>query len=317
MNIAFLDAGTMDLGGDMDFSGLPGLGTYTAYEATAPEEVVTRGEGMDVLVVNKVRVGRREMEALPGLKHIAVIAAGVDNVDVAAAEERGIRVTNVGGYGKYTVPQQAFALILALASRIVHYADDVDRGDWQKSSSFTLLRYPTFELAGKTLGIIGFGSIGRGAAEIAVGFRMGVRVYDRFPFEYPPYENEPLEAVLKGADVVTIHAPLTEETRNLIGADELGMMKKGALLVNTGRGGIVDEAALLQSLESGHLGGAGLDVLAQEPPGDNLLINRRDLNLIITPHSAWSAREARQRLIDGVVDNIRSWQAGGRRNAVV
>jgi glycerate dehydrogenase len=316
MKVAFLDVDTIDLDGDMDFSRLEALGEYVPWPLTAPEEVVDHAADAEVVITNKVRLRRPEIEALPKLKHIAVIAAGYDVIDTDAARDRGVRVTNVGGYGKYTVPQHAFALILALASRVSDYANDVAAGDWQKATSFTLLRYPTFELAGKTLGIIGFGAIGRGSAEIATGFRMKVRAYDAFPFEYPPYENEPLETVLRESDVVTIHAPLTPETKNLIGPKELAMMKRGALLVNTARGGIVDEAALLESLESGHLGGAGLDVLGTEPPRENRLIGRRDLNLIVTPHSAWSAREARQRLIDGVVDNVLAWKAGKNRNVV-
>lgn len=317
MKLAFLDVDTIDLDGDMDFSGLPKLGEYTSWPLTSPDELIERAVDKEVLVVNKVHLGRDEIAALPNLRHIAVIATGVNNVDLDAARERGIRVTNVGGYGRYTVPQHAFALILALAGRVLDYAGDVAHGEWQKSTSFTLLRYPTFELAGKTLGIIGFGAIGRGAAEIASGFRMRVRAHDLFPFEYPPYTNEPLETVLRESDVVSIHAPLTEQTRNLIGREQLGMMKPGALLVNTGRGGIVDEAALLEALEAGAIGGAALDVLSQEPPRENVLIGRTDLNLIITPHSAWSAKEARQRLIDGVVENIRAWQNGSERNVVV
>jgi glycerate dehydrogenase len=316
MKISFLDVETIDLKGDMDFSGLPTLGEYTPWPLTAPDELLQRAGDADVLIVNKVRLGRAEIEALPRLKHIAVIATGVNNVDLEAAAEQGIRVTNVGGYGKFTVPQHAFTMILALADHLLDYAGDVAAGEWQKTDSFTLLRYPTFELAGKTLGIIGFGAIGRASAEIAAGFRMQVRAHDLFPFEHPPYVNEPLETVLRESDVVTIHAPLTKETHNLIGRRELATMKPGALLVNTGRGGIVDEEALLEALESGHLGGAGLDVLAQEPPRENPLIGRKDLNLIITPHSAWSAREARQRLIDGVVENIRAWQEGRSRNVV-
>lgn len=317
MKIAFLDTSTIDLDGDMDFSGFATIGDYSAWPLTAPEEIVDRGAPMDVLVVNKVVLGRGEIERLPALKHIAVIATGVNNVDLDAARERGIRVTNVSGYGRFIVPQHAFAMILVLAGRVMDYARDVSAGDWGRSSSFTLLRYPTFELAGKTLGIIGFGAIGRGAAEIAQGFRMRVLAHDAFPFEYPPYANQPLETVLRESDIVTIHAPLTDDTRNLIGSREIGLMKRGSLLVNTGRGGIVDETALLKALESGQLAGAGIDVLSEEPPRDNPLIGRDDLNLIITPHSAWSAREARQRLIDGVVENIAAWQKGQNRNVVV
>lgn len=317
MEIAFLDVETIDLNGDMDFSGLRALGHYTAYASTKPEDVIRNGKNMDVLITNKVRIDREILNQLPELQHIAVIATGVDNVDTTAARERGVRVTNVSGYGKYTVPQHAFGLILALASRIIDYSKDVSQGVWQESDTFTLLSYPTFELAGKTIGIIGFGAIGRSVAEIAVGFRMQVRVHDALDFEYPPYENESLLSVLKNSDVVSIHAPLTNDTRNLIGSGELACMREGSLLINTGRGGIVDEEALLMALQKGHIGGAGLDVLAEEPPRENSLIARNDLNLIVTPHSAWSAREARQRLIDGVAQNIRSWQDGGDRNKVV
>lgn len=317
MKITFLDESTLSLNGDVDFSQFSSLGEYVAWPLTTPPEVVSHADDSDVLIVNKVRLGKAEIDALPNLKHIAVIATGVDNVDLEAAGARGIRVTNVGGYGRYTVCQHAFALILALTDRVVDYHRDVSKGDWDKSTSFTLLRYPTFELAGKTLGVIGFGAIGRGAARIGEGFGMKVRAYDAFDFEHPPYENEPLDTVLSASDVVTIHAPLTEATRNLIGERELALMRKGSLIVNTGRGGIINEAALLQALESGHIGGAGLDVLETEPPKGNPLVGRTDLNLVITPHSAWSAVEARQRLIDGVAANIQAWQNGADRNVVV
>ncbi len=316
MNIVFLDQGTISLNGDMDFSAVEALGSYTAYGASTAEEALQRCKGADVVITNKVPITRELLEHCPSLRYVAVIATGYNNVDLGAARERGLDVSNVFGYGRYAVPQHAFALLLNLAGQVWRYATDVENGDWATAGSFTLLRYPTWELAGKTLGIVGFGAIGRGSARIAEGFGMKVLAYDAFPFEYPPYDNTDLTEVLERSDAITIHVPLTEETRNLFDSRAFGRMKSHALLVNTARGGIVNEADLLVALRDGQIGGAGLDVLETEPPTDNPLLAAGLPNLIVTPHAAWSAREARQRLIDETARNIAAFAAGKRRNVV-
>lgn len=310
MKIVFLDEATITLENDMNFDSIKSCGELVLHALTSPSEVVERLKGASVAIVNKVQITNEMLEQLPHLKLIAVIATGYNNVDTAAAKTRGIPVTNVFGYGSNTVPQHAFGLILNLASRVCDYARDVQAGDWEAQDSFTLLRYPTFELAGKTLGIIGFGAIGRGTAKIAEGFGMSVLAYDAFPFEHSQYKNTELDHLLKESDIVTIHCPLTDETRDLIGEREFRLMKKTAFIINTARGGIINEPALLRALEQNEIAGAGLDTVAVEPPRKNPLIYREDLNLIVTPHSAWSAKEARQRLIDEVAENIAAFQRG-------
>ena len=316
MKIVFLDEGTINLDDDMRYSSLEALGEFHRYDLTAPDQIEARARDAEVVIVNKVPLDEAVLATLPNLRYIAVIATGYNNIDTRAARNRNIPVSNVSGYGRYTVPQHTFALILNLAGKVREYARDVDRGDWAAQDSFTLLRYHTFELYGKTLGIVGFGAIGRGTAAIAEGFGMQVLVHDIYDFEHPHYTNEPLQRLVEEADILTVHCPLTEQTRNLIDAAELTKMKESAFVINTARGGIVNEEALLDALKHKRIAGAGLDTLSSEPPKDNPLLYQSDLNLIITPHSAWSAREARQRLIDGVAENIRAFQAGEPRNVV-
>lgn len=316
MKIVFLDEATISLQGDMDFSSIEQRGELVRYDLTTPEQIVERAKDAEVVVVNKVPMGRDILAALPNLGHIAVIATGYNNIDTTAARDMEIGVSNVFGYGKYIVPQHAFTLILNLASHVIEYSRDVQKGDWEAQDSFTLLRYPTFELAGKTIGIIGFGAIGRGSAAIAEGFGMKVLVNDAFDFEHPKYKNTPVDEICKNADIITIHCPLTDETRDLIGDREFDMMKRNALIVNTARGGIINEKALLKALEEKKIAGAGLDTLTQEPPRKHPLLYRNDLNLIVTPHSAWSAKESRQRLIDEVAENIKAFQEQRERNIV-
>lgn len=314
MKIVFLDEATMTLG-DADFSPLRKAGDYAGYDATDEGDIVARADGAECVVVNKAPMMRKSVEALPSLKLIAVIATGTNNVDLHAARDRGVRVCNVTGYAEKTVPQHAFALILNLATRAWRYHADVLAGEWGKAPIFTLLKYPTFELAGKTLGIVGFGSIGRGVARVAEGFGMKVVVYDDYAERTPGVEFRDLDGLLRDSDVVTIHCPLTDETRGLIDAAALAKMKPTALLVNTARGGIVDEEALAEALNAGRLAGAGIDVLETEPPvNGNVLFDAK--NIVLTPHSAWSTLEARQRLIDETARNIHAFVAGQPRNVV-
>lgn len=322
LKIAFLDRATLDLG-DVDFSSIERLGTLTSTDATDPRitgELVAHTGDAEVLIVNKVPITGGVLETLPAVDHVAVIATGVNNVDLEAAQERGVAVTNVAGYARYSVPQHVFALILSLAGRIRDYAADVDRGAWTTSPIFTLLRYPTFELAGKTLGVIGWGATAQATARIAEGFGMRVLVWNRRPVEAPPHRVVAFDQLLAESDVVSLHVPLADGTRGLIGQSELARMKSTALLINVARGGIVDEPALLSALEAGEIAGAGLDVLEHEPPRNSPVpprLERGDLNLVVTPHCAWSAVEARQRLVNEVAANLNAWRRGESRNRVV
>ncbi len=314
MKIVFLDQSTITLD-DIDFSCFKKLGDYSEYPSSTEDETIERSRGAQVLIVNKVLVTRKVIQALPGLKLVCVIATGYNNVDLAAAREANVTACNVAGYAVNTVPQHTFALILNLATQMYRYDADVKAGAWQKAPIFTMLTYPTFELAGKTIGIVGFGAIGRGVARIAEGFGMTVMAYDPMGIKHGKYHNTDLETLLKESDIVTLHCPLTDQTRNLIDRTALSKMKKTSLLINTARGGIVDEPALTEALNTGRIAGAGFDVLTQEPPRNgNVLLQAK--NIIITPHSAWSTVEARQKLVDETAENIKAFFEGKPRNVV-
>ena len=315
VRIVFLDDAMYSLDSDVDFSDIASQGAYTRYANSTPEEAVERARGAHVLITNKAKVTAAALQASNDLLLVAAAATGYDNVDVQAATEQGIPVCNVPGYAENTVPQHAFALILNLATQAYRYAADVQAGDWVDADSFTLLRYPTFELHGKSIGIIGFGTIGRGVARIAHGFGMNVIAHDSFGIPDESCRNTPLDELLRTSDVVTVHTPLNDATRNLIDADAISVMKPSALLINTARGGIVNEQALADALNQGRLAGAGFDVLTSEPPRDgNPLLNAR--NALITPHSAWATLEARQNLITRTAENIRSFLANTPKNLV-
>jgi len=322
LKIAFLDRATLDMG-DVDFSPIEEVGTLISADTTDPKitgELSAHAGDAEALIVNKVTISGGALETLPNVGHVAVIATGVNNVDLEAAHERGVAVSNVAGYARYSVPQHVFALMLDLAGRIRDYAADVDRGAWTTSPFFTLLRYPTFELAGKTIGLVGWGATAQATARIAEGFGMRVLVWNRRPVEAPPHRVVAFEKLLAESDVVSLHVPLAEGTRGLIGQSELARMKSTALLINVARGGIVDEPALITALESGEIAGAGLDVLEDEPPRKSPIpvrAARGDVNLIVTPHCAWSAVEARQRLVNEVAANLDAWRRGESRNRVV
>ncbi len=270
----------------------------------------------DLVISNKVVVDRPLMAASTQLKLICIAATGTNNVDLEAASELGIAVTNVTGYGTPSVVQHVFSLILSLATRQPQYREAVARGDWQRANQFCLLDYPIWELSGKRLGILGYGELGRAVARVAEAFGMQVLVGQR-PGGPPQAGRIALEALLPQVDILSLHLPLAENTRNLIGTRELALMQPHALLINTARGGIVDESALAEALINGGLGGAGVDVLSKEPPaGGNPLLNPEVPNLILTPHIAWASVEARQRLIDEVVANVRAFLSGESRNRV-
>jgi len=290
---------------------------YVEYQATAPHEIVPRLEGATVAILNKVPMRSETLERLPQLKLIAVAATGYDVVDVAYCKARGIAVANIRNYAIHTVPEHAFALILALRRNLLAYRADVEQGVWNKSEQFCFFTHPIGDLHGSTLGIIGEGAIGQGTAAIGRAFGMRVLFADHPPPKAAGVTFTPHEQVLAQADVLSLHCPLTPETRNLIDLAALRKMKRNALLINTARGGLVDEAALIQALEEGLIAGAGFDVLTVEPPrnGHPLLDVRRH-NFILTPHIAWASDGAMQFLADQLIDNIELWHAGTPQHLV-
>jgi glycerate dehydrogenase len=312
----FLDLASVDRG-DLDLAGLRRVAASWATYAQTPVELTAARIGDAVVAVtNKVVVDRAVMTACPGLRLICVAATGTNNVDLEAARERGIAVCNVTGYATPSVVQHVFALMLALTTRLAEHAAAAQDGRWAASDLFCVLDFPFRELAGKTLGIVGYGELGRGVARVAEAFGMSVLVAQR-PGGSPQQGRLPLDELLARSDVVTLHVPLADNTRGLIGERELALMRPDALLIDTARGGIVDEAALSAALRAGRLGGAGVDVLAVEPPrGGSPLLENPPPNLIVTPHVAWASRESRQRLLDGVALNIRAFSEGRERNRV-
>jgi len=254
----------------------------------------------------------------PELKLICVAATGTNNVDLAAAKERGITVCNVRAYGTAAVVQHVFSLITALSNNLLAYTAAVREGRWQRSEQFCLMDYPIRELAGRVMGIVGYGELGQAVARLAEAFGMQVLVAARIGAEADGQPGRvPLDELLGRVDVLSLHCPLTEQTRGMIGAAELAHMKADALLINTARGGLVDEPALAEALREGRLGGAGFDVLTVEPPRQGNPLLAADLpNLILTPHMAWASRESRQRLLDQVADNIQAYRQGRPQNVV-
>lgn len=308
MKIVFLDEDTVVLHGDVDLSRVKALGEYAAYELAPTADPLPYCQDAEIIIVNKVRMSRENIEKLPKLRLICEAATGYDNIDIEAAQDCGVHVTNVAGYAKTAVAQHVFAMILSFATKIFSYYQDVLAGEWQKSKTFDLLKYDTFELGGRILGIIGFGSIGQGIAKIAEAFGMEILVHDVVDISSTGYRNHSLDEVLKGADIVSVMCPLTDQTKNLIDAAALKKMKPTAILINTARGGIVNESDLAEALNSGVIAGAGVDTLTKEPPMEGNPLLEPVKNLIITPHSAWSTRDARQRLMDIVVQKIEQYR---------
>jgi glycerate dehydrogenase len=290
---------------------------YIEYERTAPQEVVPRLTGATVAVINKVSLRADTLRQLPQLKMIAVAATGYDVVDVAYCKQRGIAVANIRNYAIHTVPEHAFALILALRRSLLAYRQDVEDGVWTRSEQFCFFTHPIGDLHGSTLGIIGEGAIGQATAALGRAFGMHIVFADHPPPKMPGVDFTPFEQVLAESDVISLHCPLLPETRNLINLEALRKMKRSALLINTARGGLVEEQALVQVLTEGLIGGAGFDVLTVEPPREgNPLLNLRQPNFILTPHIAWASDGAMQFLADQLIDNIERWFAGTPQNLV-
>lgn len=314
----FLDRDSLDCG-DLDFSSLDrALPNWRYYPATAPAEVAARIEPAEVVISNKVVLDAATIQQAPRLKLILVAATGVNNVDLDAAAARGITVCNCRGHVTPAVVQHVFALLLALCTRWPDYRQAVREGRWQQASQFCLLDFPIRELAGKTMGIVGYGELGQGVARVAEAFGMRVLVAQRPGTAETPEDRTPLPVLLPQVDVLSLHCPLTPATRGLIGAWELALMRRDAILINTARGGLVDEALLADALRRGALGGAAVDVLSLEPPVTGNPLLAPDIpNLIVTPHCAWGSRESRQRLVEQLTENIDGWLAGAPVRVVV
>jgi glycerate dehydrogenase len=317
--IVFLDAATY---GDISLRRFTDRWQCTIHPITQSEETTSRLVGYSVAVTNKVVIDRSVLTSneAQGLKLIAVAATGTDIIDKEAAKQSGVTVCNVPGYATRSVAQFTMALILELAARVGRYAEAVKAGEWQKSPVFSLLNYPTTELYGKKLGIIGYGNIGRAVARMAHGFGMEILIALRRGGHTPVGEPRlPLEELLRQADVVSLHCPLTPDTKNLINQQSLMLLKSSAFLINTARGALVDELALIDALRSKRIAAAALDVITQEPPAPDhpvLQAAKTMENLLLTPHTAWSALESRERLLDEVAANIAGFLNGKPRNIV-
>lgn len=319
MKAAFLDFDTVSAG-DLDTSKLAAtVGELKLYDIDQPR-VAEMLRGVEVVLLNKVKLSRALLAGSPTIKLVALAATGTDNVDLAAARDLKIAVCNVRDYCTASVSQQVWALILSLNQHVYEYTRLTQGGQWSRDETGTVLSLPIRELQGRIFGVVGWGNLGRGAARIAEAFGMRVIIAERSGAPQPGAPTPgrvPLAELLKISDIVSLHCPLNEATRGLIGAAQLALMKPEALLINTARGGLIDGAALAAALKAKRLAGAGLDVLAREPPPpDDPLLDPTIPNLLVTPHVAWAAREARQRCIDEIAANIQDFCNGGRRGRV-
>lgn len=287
------------------------------YPSTGAAQVQERLRGASIAITNKVALRAADLEQLPELKMIAIAATGSDRIDLQACRARGILVSNIRNYAGASLPEHCMALILALRRKLLDYRADLAAGQWQRSEHFCLLHHPIRDLAGSRLGLVGYGALGQALARLGRAFGMQVCVYTRTPVQDPEVTAVSWDELLETSDVLSLHLPLTGQSRNMIGAAELARMKPDALLINTARGGLVDEAALAAALTAGTIGGAGFDVLTTEPPpADNVLLNLRLPNFILTPHVAWASGQAMQALADQLIDNIEAYAAGQPRNTL-
>jgi glycerate dehydrogenase len=317
MRAAFLDYETVS-SGDLDTTSLEQAApAIRFYPLTTEAQLAERIADAQIVLINKIKLTRGHLQGTRKLELIAVAGTGTDGIDLAAAQERGIAVCNVRGYCTASVVQHAWALILSLTQHLKEYARLATDGSWVENERYAVLSFPIRELSGRVLGIVGWGTLGRGVAAVGEAFGMRSIICSR-PGAPPEHGRVSLDELLATADIVSLHCPSTPATRGLIGARELGLMKPDALLINTARGALVDGAALAQALREGRLAGAGIDVLPQEPPTDgDPLLDPGIPNLILTPHIAWAAREARQRCIDEMAANIADYRRGGRQGRVV
>lgn len=317
MKIVVLDGYTLNPG-DLSWDGIRKFGDLQVYERTPPHQIVERCKDAEIIFSNKTPVSRETLEQLPELKYIGVLATGYNVIDIDYAKERGMVVTNVPGYGTASVVQMTFALLLELCQHVQKHSDSVFQGDWAASPDFCYWKYPLVELEGKTIGIIGFGRIGKKVADVATAFGMNVLGTARHHSDQSHRKNfswAELPELLSNSDVVSIHCPLFPETKGLINKDSLSQMKNSAFLLNTSRGPIVVDEDLAEALNTGVIAGAGIDVLSVEPPStSNPLFKAK--NCLITPHIAWATKEARSRLMETVEKNLSSYLNGEQVNVI-
>ncbi|MBY6187148.1 D-2-hydroxyacid dehydrogenase [Marinobacter hydrocarbonoclasticus] len=316
MKIVVLDGATLNPG-DLDWSPLAQFGEWEVFDHTAPAQLLERASDADVLLTNKVVLDRAALNALPKLRYIGVTATGVNVVDLDAAAARGIVVTNTPAYGPESVAQMAIAHLLHQASAVAEHHQAVQQGQWSAAPQFCFWNRPLMALSGKTFGVMGFGAIGQAAARMARGFNMSILVHTRTPIEALPegYRWVDQATLFAESDVVSLHCPQTPDNTGFVNAELLATMKPQARLLNTARGGLVNEADLADALNRGVIAGAGLDVLSSEPPSpDNPLLSAR--NCVVTPHNAWATFEARNNLLNIVLGNLAAWQKGAPVNRV-
>lgn len=315
MKIVVLD-GYTENPGDLDWNGFAALGEVTVYDRSEEAQVAERIQDADAVIVNKVRMTRELMEAHPKLRYIGVLATGYDVVDIEAAGDLHIAVTNVPGYGTDTVAQYAIALLLEVTSRIGHHAARVKEGEWARNADWCFWEYPLLELSGRTMGIIGYGRIGRRVGEIARALGMKILFHDAFAQEDGSGEKVSLVELLQRSDVVSLHCPLTKENDSLINKKTLAMMKSHAILINNARGKLINEYDLAQALQDGTIYAAALDVVREEPiRSDNPLLECD--NCLITPHISWASKEARSRIMDTAAENLAEFLRGNTQNRIV
>ena len=315
-NIVVLDGFTLNPG-DLDWAPLQSLGNVKIFEHSTYEQITERAQNADIILSNKAIIDEGVMQKLPQLKCICLMATGYNNIDITAAKEKNIAVCNAVGYGSDSVAQHVFALVLTLTNQVYKHHESVQNGKWSKCRDFSYTLAPIQGLAGKTFGIYGFGKIGQKVGEIAHAFGMKVIAHHKHPERdaRPWVSFVGLKELFEQSDVLSLHAPLNESNKGIINATNLAKMKSTALLINTGRGGLVNELDLKEALEKGIIAGAGLDVLSQEPPPEDHLLSGAQ-NCIITPHNAWASRDARQRLFDIIIENIEAFLDGKPQNIV-
>ena len=316
MKIVVLDGYGLNPG-DLSWSGMEALGELTVYDRTAPSELLERSEGAEVLITNKTLITTENMAELPNLKYIGVLATGYNVVDIDAAKARGIVVTNIPAYSTNSVAQMVFAHVLNITQHVGHYADENAKGRWSSNADFCYWDTNLVELDGKKMGIVGLGNIGKATARIALAFGMEVLAYTSKEQKDLPLgvKKVTLDELFAESDVLSLHCPLTPDTKEMVNAERLRMMKPNAILINTGRGPLVNEQDLAYALNGGRIAGAGLDVLSVEPAlANNPLLSAK--NCFITPHIAWATKEARTRLMDIAVNNLKSYQEGNIINNV-
>ena len=316
MKIVVTDGATLNPG-DLSWDALEEFGRLNVYERTSAEEILEHCKDAEIVVVNKVEFNRETIESLPKLRLISVSATGYNNIDVEAATERNIAVTNVPVYGTQSVSQMVFALLLELTQHVGHHSRTVHQGRWSECENFSYWDFPLIELFGLTIGIIGFGRIGQATAKLAKAFGMKVLAYDVVkPAKIDSdIKFVDLDKIFTDSDIITLHCPLTPETDGLVNEERLSKMKKTAFLINASRGQVVNEQDLANALNNGRIAGAGLDVLSTEPPdAENPLLSAE--NCYITPHIAWATRSARSRLLNGAIDNIKAFIEGKVQSAL-